>query len=1005
MGFPLVQLHMGRLRFAMPAPRQVLDLISRFSQHLESYKTGQYNETQLRRDFLDPFFRHLGWDMDNELGHAEAYRDVIHEDAVRVMGALKAPDYGFSIGGSRKFFLEAKKPSVRVKDEAGPAYQLRRYAWSAKLPLSILSDFEEFAVYDCRAKPSPDDPASASRIFYCQFHQYADHWDWIESVFSKQAVLKGSFDQFAVATKGKRGTTEVDDDFLATIEGWREALARNLALRNPTLTQRELNFAVQRVIDRIIFLRICEDRGIEDYGRLRQCVDGTQPVYPQLVEFFRDADDRYNSGLFHFQSEKNRNEEHDVLTPTLAIDDDLLKRMVRGLYYPESPYEFRVLSADILGQVYEQFLGKVIRLTDGHKAKIEEKPEVKKSGGVFYTPAYIVEYIVQQTLGRLVQGKSPRQVADLRVLDPACGSGSFLIGAYQFLLDWYHAYYSANGPEKLAKGKQPVIFAAPGGGWALTTSERKRILLAHVYGVDIDSQAVEVTKLSLLLKVLEGETAQSVQRELIHDRVLPDLGHNIKCGNSLVGSDYYQTQLGLPDLETDAQFRVNAFDWQGRDGFPEVMKSGGFDVVIGNPPYDVMEKERGNASWPHDVLARYAAARDEYQAAMGGKLNLFRFFVVRSVHLTKLNGAFGMIIPLSLMADISCAATRRFLLTNIGQLEADCFPQKDNADRRVFRKAKLSTMVVFGLRRRAVAENKAGVTTRVYPGNRFDEPARQATIALNETRLLDSENLPIPLVSADQWSLCVRLHQHPSVKRLAEFPWFKATRGEINQTVYADFIDEDPSHARLLKGVEIGRYTQHRKLSQGKFEWFDERRFLANHAPKAGTLLRRIATQRITGVDERLRIVATIVEPPCYFADSTNSIHAAGESPMSLEYLLALLNSRLMQWRFKLTSTNNNVGTNELNSLPIRGISASQSDKDAHRRIVQHVNELTSLLVNKGKAKTPQEMIALARRIAAIDTAIDAEVYGLYELSESEIALVEQTQLSGSREERAKKAR
>ena len=420
----------------MSAPLEILALVARFEQQLDSYQSGRYNETQLRREFLDPFFKALGWDVDNQAGYAEAYKDVIHEDAIRVGEATKAPDYCFRIGGTRKFFLEAKKPSVDLKEAISPAFQLRRYGWSAHLPLSILSDFDQLAVYDCRFKPHKDDRASQARIFHCTFREYAEKWDWLYSVFSREAVLKGSFDKFAASSKGKRGTSEVDAAFLEEMEGWRKQIAENLALRNSRLTQRELNFAVQRIIDRIIFLRICEDRGIEDYGRLLALVNGDR-IYPRLTKLFEDADTRYNSGLFHFKQEAGRHEAPDELTLDLVLDDKLLRDMLRGLYYPDSPYQFSVLSADILGQVYEQFLGKVIRLTDGHRAVVDDKPEVKKANGVFYTPTYIVDYIVRQTVGRLVAGQTPRQIEKIKVLDPACGSGSFLIGAYQFLLDWY----------------------------------------------------------------------------------------------------------------------------------------------------------------------------------------------------------------------------------------------------------------------------------------------------------------------------------------------------------------------------------------------------------------------------------------------------------------------------------------------------------------------------------------------------------------------------------------
>ncbi|MCD4699993.1 MAG: restriction endonuclease subunit M, partial [Phycisphaerae bacterium] len=303
-------------------PQAVLSLAERFARHRDDYHKGRYGETQVRREFIDPFFSALGWDVDNRAGYAEAYKDVIHEDAIKVGGVTKAPDYCFRIGGARKFFLEAKKPSVDIAGETGPAYQLRRYAWSAKLPLSVLTDFEEFAVYDCRIRPKPTDKASAARTLYIRYDEYAERWDEIASIFSKEAVLQGSFDKYAAGRK-KRGTAEVDTEFLREIEKWRDALARNIALRN-TLDKRELNFAVQRTIDRIIFLRICEDRGVETYASLQALINGTD-TYARLMQMFRAADDRYNSGLFHFNTERDRPTAPDSLTPTLNIDDKVLK--------------------------------------------------------------------------------------------------------------------------------------------------------------------------------------------------------------------------------------------------------------------------------------------------------------------------------------------------------------------------------------------------------------------------------------------------------------------------------------------------------------------------------------------------------------------------------------------------------------------------------------------------------------------------------------------------------
>ena len=564
----------------MNAPDKIKQLVDTFSSYIDSYKNN-YNETQVRQEFIDPFFKELGWDVVNDQGFAEAYKDVVLEDKIKIAGSTKAPDYSFRIGGTRKFFLEAKKPSVNIKDDIHPAYQLRRYAWSAKLPLSILTDFEEFAVYDCKIQPKKNDKAATARVHYYKYSDYVDKWEEIYNVFSKDAVLKGSFDKYAASTKKKRGVEEVDEAFLTEMESWRNILARNFALRNPELSTRALNEAVQKTIDRIIFLRICEDRGIEQYGQLQKLIN-VNDVYSHLRQIFLRADDKYNSGLFHFNSEKGR-KDFDSFTLEQKLDDKPLIDIMKRLYYPESPYEFSVLPADILGQVYERFLGKVIRLTKGHQAKIEEKPEVRKAGGVFYTPTYIVDYIVNNTVGKLLENLTPKKAEKLRVLDPACGSGSFLLGAYQFLLDWHLDIYKKT-PGKFSKGKNLAIYQTRDKEWRLTTAERKKILINNIYGVDIDSQAVEVTKLSLLLKVLEGETDESLkqQMKMFAERALPDLDQNIKCGNSLIGQDFYYDK-GMQLFDEEEMYRINVFDWE--DEFSEIIKAGGFDAVIGNPPW------------------------------------------------------------------------------------------------------------------------------------------------------------------------------------------------------------------------------------------------------------------------------------------------------------------------------------------------------------------------------------------------------------------------------------
>ena len=476
----------------------------------------------------------------------------------------------------------------------------------------------------------------------------------------------------------KKGTSTVDSEFLKTIEEWRLELARNIALRNKELTVEELNFAVQLIIDRIIFLRIAEDRGIEKYGQLKKLTELAQnekdnyPVYDAFIELCRKADAKYNSGLFHFTEENDISLSADTLTPTLHVDDGKLKKIIDGLYYPDCPYEFSMISTEILGNIYEQFLGKVIRLTDAHQAKVEDKPEVKKAGGVFYTPQYIVNYIVENTVGELLKGKTPNKVSKLRIVDPACGSGSFLLGAYQKLLDWHVEYYS-----NLEQPPKNVIYTGKDGIPRLTIQEKKRILLNNIYGVDIDSQAVEVTKLSLLLKVLEDENKDvlEAQQKLIQERALPYLGDNIRCGNSLICTDILEQQ----DLTMNELQSINPFDWE--DEFSEIFKNGGFDAIIGNPPYirmQIVDKQTNNY------------CRNNYITPTKGNYDAYIVFVEKAIEILNNDGIMGYILPHKFFTAKYGAPLRTFISENKNLNRIIHF-----GDQQVFENATTYTCLLF----------------------------------------------------------------------------------------------------------------------------------------------------------------------------------------------------------------------------------------------------------------------------------------------------------------------
>jgi type I restriction-modification system DNA methylase subunit len=949
----------------MPAPKEVIELVKRFEENIETFTSDSYNEETLRGQFVNPFFKALGWDIDNFSGFSEAYRDVVHEEGLKVGGSIKAPDYCFRIGGTRKFFLETKRPSVNLKDDVPSAFQLRRYGWSAKLSLSILTDFEEIAVYDCRIKPNKTDKASTARIAYYTFRDYESKWDEISAIFSKEAVLKGSFDKFAEQGKGKRGTETVDDAFLEQIDSWRKNLAQNLAIRNSKLSQRELNFSVQVILDRLIFLRICEDRGIEDYGKLLAHVNGSN-IYERLCETFRQADDRYNSGLFHFQKERERKTAPDSLTISLKLDDELLKEIIESFYYPESPYEFSVLPADILGSVYERFLGKIIRLTEGHRAKIEEKPEVKKAGGVFYTPTYIVDYIVQKTVGEALKGRTPKQIADLKIIDPSCGSGSFLITAYQKLLDWHLEWYIQNDAVKWSAAKNPTISQIKG-GWRLTTGERKRILLNNIFGVDIDSQAVEVTKLSLLLKVLEGETGGTLaaQLRLFSERALPDLEENILCGNSLVGTNYFSLQL---ITSPDEMLEVNAFDWE--KAFPMIAKVG-FDCVIGNPPYGATVS---------DPISDYLRTKFK---SMEKDAETYGIFMELGVRLCGDGGKIGMIVPTGWYSGAKFSQLRRYFACNtnldvVVNLPYDVFD------------AWVDTTVYIATKRNAptswVRKEICNIRLKTFPKRHKIKNSNEIDIDMQNAEMTQWFS-----GGGDEYLTYADSGKAPIMKKINASSLPLKFFADVQRGVTPFNLTEKPTHSTSRPAFDgtVRRYS----LVRGSKRYIRFDKTLAEPKPEKYFFGQRLLLREL--ISRQFRLQSVKVEESFITNKSMQSILPL-EGGLDLNFLLAVINSKLLSWYFLNRSQVAQrddfpkIVLKESRALPIPKIDLEDvSQKKIYEQTMELSQKMLNLVNILEKTKIEAERNTITRQIEQTDSEIDGIVYRLFGLTENEIAIVE----------------
>ncbi|NLJ82608.1 MAG: N-6 DNA methylase, partial [Bacteroidales bacterium] len=881
-----------------------------------------------------------------------------------------------------------------------PAYQVRRYGWSAKMPISVISDFEEFAIYDCTNKPKPTDKASNGRIKYLTYKEYISEFDFIWNTFSKEKVLKGSFDKYITSDKNKKGTSTVDKEFLLSLDKWRVELARNIALRNNDINEDELNYVVQQTIDRIVFLRIAEDRSAEPYGALQNSLKSGD-FYQNLLYSFNQAEQKYNSGLFDFEKDK--------ISANIKIDNKVIKEIISELYYPISPYEFSVLSVEILGSAYEQFLGKQISLTAGGRARIEVKPEVRKAGGVYYTPQYIVDYIVKNTVGKLVENKTPKQVSEIKICDPACGSGSFLIGAYQYLLDWHKDYYNKllmeNGKLKV-KGRKNDVLTPTG---ELTTVEKKRILLNNIYGVDLDNNAVEVSKLSLLLKCMEGETKESIeaQTQLFHNRILPTLDNNIKSGNSLINLDYYDSELDFGE-----ERKVKPFSWQ--KAFPEVFnrnveidkrlpfkkqyenvvklevetekllshynveehtedynkkKNVGFDIIIGNPPYvKVSDKKM------FDYFNNKFVHQDYQQ-------DLYLLFLEQYKNILVTGGKLGVIIPNTWLQSIKFRNIRQYLMNEyywdrILHIKEYVFSAVVDTHVIVFEKNDYIKNYNVQI---DVLKNKE--ISLLHAVNQQELPSNGDVINVlateSEKRLFEKikgKSLTVSEVS----------------KAYSGITLYEKGKGRPAQT--SQTMKERPFHSEdnnkpkggknwlpLMRGSLMNRYVS---LWDNNY-WVDYGEWLG--APRNPKIFE--AEEKIIVRQTGDRIIATIIGANII---CRKNLHIVISDTINHKFILGIFNSKLIDFYYQLLNPERGealaeVKKNHVEQLPIpENISEKQETE-----IIKFVEQLLQFNIDLQTEKIPNRREQITQRIEYAEDKINELIYQIYDLTEEEIKIIE----------------
>ncbi|MBI5766772.1 MAG: N-6 DNA methylase [Verrucomicrobia bacterium] len=983
--------------------QELARLVDKFDRDYPQFVAANYNEATLRSEFLDDFFRALGWDVGNKAGLIHTEREVDIEVQTATSGRQTRADYVFRIARVERFTCEAKKPAEKLNDKH--IYQAKRDAFARGVPFAVLTDFEDLKIFVVGARPHRDDP-HVGELKALNFRQYPlaarELWD----LLAYESVRGGSLDRELeklpkrpLKLKGKQTyllrpdrTKAIDADFLNFLDDVRQQLGSDLLKHNDRddlLTGHRLNEAAQRIIDRLIFLRICEDRGIDtgellsslfghwyrqqteppkirrpgrqSYLRFGGGTDGSDAVgeepaaysargrvegtlYREIVEHVRALDQRpashkpfFNGQLFsaHFSED-------------LVVGDEWLANFISDLTDEDNGYNFATIKVEILGDAYERFLGKILR-PQGRGATIEEKPEVRKAGGVYYTPRYITDYIVEQTIGRLLEGKSPKEVEKLRFVDPACGSGSFLIRAYERVMEHHLRWFIANP----AQQKKADCFTDLAGNVRLTTALKRRILVNNIYGVDIDAQAVEVTQLSLYLKMLEDENRDTLrqQTELFRgEPLLPALDKNIRCFNSLIASDF--------SLDPDELARVNAGDWDVQ--FPAIMKAGGFDAVVGNPPYIPIE-------------TMTADERSYYQtkfAELERKFDTSVAFILAALRLVKPTGLVGYISSLTWETGENYAKLRQTMFQKHGVVEVINLPFD------IFDAAYVETCAYV----------LSGKPTESYRIRVL--PKKDKVGTLRGTSMV---TVPTALVTKPDFRLILDPAAERLFRRVSDTKTF-IQLGEVTkstQGLAANRFTRSPTKRKAGDWFPFGERCQGYRydfiLEEATFADMAETPSLTTfYEAEPKILIRRV-------INRQDRLDAAFVDQKMVFKKDLNPFVPLGKD-FDAKSLLGILNSRLISYLYINSSA---IATKddfrqttlaELRRLPVPRVLQQDATK---KRLVALVDKMLTLTPALREADTDAKRHALENALAKTDRDIDQLVYQLYALTPEEIALVE----------------